>query len=64
MQVWNAGKQTAQRAFDLYANIDILRPYFHVEPHEVRERYTKKCNFCCLIQLMPHTFEHLSNSKL
>ncbi|XP_028393993.1 protein YIPF3-like isoform X1 [Dendronephthya gigantea] len=36
--VWNASKQTAKRAFDLYANIDILRPYFHVEPHEVRER--------------------------
>lgn len=37
-KVWQAGKQTAKRAFDLYANIDILRPYFHVEPHEVKER--------------------------
>ncbi|XP_058949169.2 protein YIPF3 [Pocillopora verrucosa] len=36
--VWQAGKQSAKRAFDLYANIDILRPYFDVEPIEVRNR--------------------------
>ena len=38
LQVWQAGKQSAKRAFDLYANIDILRPYFDVEPIEVRNR--------------------------
>ena len=38
-QVWQASKQSAKRAFDLYANIDILRPYFDVEPKEVTNRY-------------------------
>ncbi|XP_061178260.1 protein YIPF3-like isoform X1 [Saccostrea echinata] len=36
--VWNAGTQQAKRAWSLYGNIDILRPYFNVEPHEVRTR--------------------------
>uniref|UniRef100_A0A673CL19 Protein YIPF3 n=1 Tax=Sphaeramia orbicularis TaxID=375764 RepID=A0A673CL19_9TELE len=31
-EVWQAGKRQASRAFNLYANIDILRPYFDVEP--------------------------------
>uniref|UniRef100_A0A2R8PDJ9 Protein YIPF3 n=1 Tax=Callithrix jacchus TaxID=9483 RepID=A0A2R8PDJ9_CALJA len=31
-QMWQAGKRQASRAFSLYANIDILRPYFDVEP--------------------------------
>ncbi|KAJ8299025.1 hypothetical protein KUTeg_023085 [Tegillarca granosa] len=35
---WNAGKQQAKKAWSLYGNIDILRPYFNVEPHEVRAR--------------------------
>ncbi|XP_072018010.1 protein YIPF3-like isoform X2 [Amphiura filiformis] len=30
--VWQAGKQQARKAFDLYGNIDVLRPYFDVEP--------------------------------
>ena len=38
LQVWNAGTQQAKRAWSLYGNIDILRPYFNVEPHEVRTR--------------------------
>lgn len=38
-QVWQEGQQRARKAFSLYANIDILRPYYDVEPHEVRERY-------------------------
>ena len=36
------GKQQAKRAFSLYGNIDILRPYFNVEPQEVRERSVLK----------------------
>ncbi|XP_064476365.1 protein YIPF3-like isoform X2 [Ornithodoros turicata] len=36
--LWQAGKQEAQKAFSIYGNIDILRPYFHVEPQEVRDR--------------------------
>ncbi|EDO47784.1 predicted protein, partial [Nematostella vectensis] len=49
-QVWQAGKQSAKRAFDLYANIDILRPYFDVEPTEVRSRL-----FHSLIPQLPST---------
>lgn len=37
-QVWQAGKRQASKAFNLYANIDILRPYFDVEPIQVRNR--------------------------
>ncbi|TDH01667.1 hypothetical protein EPR50_G00183020 [Perca flavescens] len=37
-EVWQAGKRQASRAFNLYANIDILRPYFDVEPVQVRSR--------------------------
>ncbi|XP_021115428.1 protein YIPF3 isoform X2 [Heterocephalus glaber] len=37
-QMWQAGKRQASRAFSLYANIDILRPYFDVEPDQVRSR--------------------------
>ncbi|XP_041365998.1 protein YIPF3-like isoform X2 [Gigantopelta aegis] len=36
--VWQAGKQGAKRAWSLYGNIDILRPYFDVEPKEVQKR--------------------------
>ncbi|XP_070565743.1 protein YIPF3-like [Ptychodera flava] len=36
--VWQAGKQQAQKAFNIYGNIDILRPYFDVEPKEVVHR--------------------------
>lgn len=38
MLLWQAGKQQAKNAFSIYANIDLLRPYFHVEPQEVRAR--------------------------
>ncbi|KAM9154393.1 protein YIPF3 isoform 1-T1 [Pangshura tecta] len=37
-QMWQAGKRQASKAFSLYANIDILRPYFDVEPIQVRNR--------------------------
>ncbi|XP_058019208.1 protein YIPF3 isoform X1 [Ahaetulla prasina] len=37
-QMWQAGKRQASKAFNLYANIDILRPYFDVEPNQVRNR--------------------------
>ncbi|KAM6083611.1 protein YIPF3 isoform 2-T2 [Theristicus caerulescens] len=37
-QMWQVGKRQASRAFSLYANIDILRPYFDVEPVQVRAR--------------------------
>lgn len=40
-KMWDAGKQEAKKAFSsfsIYGSIDILRPYFDVEPHEVRRR--------------------------
>ncbi|CAH1787354.1 unnamed protein product [Owenia fusiformis] len=36
--VWQTGSQQARKAFSIYGNIDILRPYFDVEPHQVRSR--------------------------
>ncbi|KAI0242520.1 Protein YIPF3 [Lamellibrachia satsuma] len=36
--MWQKGQQRAKQVFNLYANIDLLRPYFDVEPHEVRQR--------------------------
>ncbi|XP_076471130.1 protein YIPF3-like [Babylonia areolata] len=36
--MWQAGTQSAKKAWSLYGNIDILRPYFNVEPWEVRKR--------------------------
>lgn len=36
--VWQAGKQHAAKAWNLYGNIDILRPYFDVQPNEVKSR--------------------------
>ncbi|OXB76591.1 UNVERIFIED_CONTAM: hypothetical protein H355_014482 [Colinus virginianus] len=38
-QMWQVGKRQASKAFSLYANIDILRPYFDVEPVQVRTRW-------------------------
>lgn len=38
VEVWQEGQQRARKAFSLYANIDILRPYYDVEPFEVRNR--------------------------
>ncbi|XP_040286779.1 protein YIPF3 isoform X2 [Bufo bufo] len=37
-EMWQAGKRQASKAFNLYGNIDILRPYFDVEPVQVRSR--------------------------
>ncbi|XP_070199544.1 protein YIPF3-like isoform X2 [Littorina saxatilis] len=36
--MWQAGTQGAKKAWNVYGNIDILRPYFNVEPREVRRR--------------------------
>lgn len=36
--VWQEGQQRARQAFGLYANIDVLRPYYDVEPRNVRDR--------------------------
>nr|XP_054757622.1 protein YIPF3-like [Lytechinus pictus] len=36
--VWQASRQQARKAFDIYGNIDILRPYFDVEPKVVVAR--------------------------
>lgn len=36
--MWQAGTQSARKAWSIYGNIDILRPYFNVEPKEVQKR--------------------------
>ncbi|GFS23674.1 protein YIPF3 [Elysia marginata] len=36
--MWQAGAQSAKRAWNVYGNIDLLRPYFDVEPKEVQSR--------------------------
>lgn len=41
VKVWAAGRNRAQQAISLYANLDYLRPYFDVEPKEVVQRYVK-----------------------
>ena len=41
-QLWHAGRQSTQRLINTYAHIDILRPYFDVEPAEFRDRYSQK----------------------
>jgi hypothetical protein len=38
LKVWEESRTRARKAFSLYANIDILRPYYDVEPFEVRNR--------------------------
>ncbi len=40
-QLWQAGKQSTQKFINMYAHIDFLRPYFDVEPKEVRNRYVQ-----------------------
>lgn len=45
-QVWQVGKRQASKAFSLYANIDILRPYFDVEPVQVRARWAAPARGC------------------
>ena len=37
-QVFSEGKRRAQSAFKNYTNVDMLRPYFDVEPYEVLKR--------------------------
>jgi hypothetical protein len=36
--LWQSGRDQAQKAFNMYAKIDILRPHFDVEPVQVRNR--------------------------
>eukprot|EP00045_Choanoeca_perplexa_P011180 m.117210 g.117210 ORF g.117210 m.117210 type:complete len:279 (-) comp15539_c1_seq2:469-1305(-) len=39
--VFNAGKQQAETLYSSYARIDVLRPYFDVEPADIRFRLFK-----------------------
>eukprot|EP00730_Choanoeca_flexa_P000474 TRINITY_DN10210_c0_g1_i2.p2 TRINITY_DN10210_c0_g1~~TRINITY_DN10210_c0_g1_i2.p2 ORF type:complete len:315 (+),score=23.81 TRINITY_DN10210_c0_g1_i2:1426-2370(+) len=39
--VFNAGKQQAETLYTSYARIDVLRPYFDVEPADIRYRLFK-----------------------
>jgi len=36
--VWEAGSQQVKQAFSWYGNIDLFRPYFDVDPKQVRNR--------------------------
>lgn len=36
--VWEAGRSQAAKAWSIYGNIDLLRPYFDVEPQDVMKR--------------------------
>ena len=36
--MWEASRQQAKKAWNIYGNLDLLRPYFDVQPHEVRTR--------------------------
>lgn len=36
--MWQAGAQNVKKAWNVYGNIDLLRPYFDVEPKEVQSR--------------------------
>ncbi|MEQ2166970.1 Protein yipf3 [Goodea atripinnis] len=56
-EVWQAGKRQASKAFNLYANIDILRPYFDVEPSQVRSRLMES-----MIPVRMITFPQVSSS--
>ena len=37
-QVFELGREQAKQAFSFYGKIDILRPYFDVEPSQVQKR--------------------------
>jgi len=37
-QVWQNGSQQAKKIFNVYGNIDLLRPYFDVEPNILLQR--------------------------
>jgi len=36
--MWETGQQQARKMIDVYANIDILRPYFDIEPNTLMWR--------------------------
>ncbi|KJE89032.1 natural killer cell-specific antigen KLIP1 [Capsaspora owczarzaki ATCC 30864] len=36
--MWSAGSEQAKQAYGAYARVDLLRPYFDVEVHQVRAR--------------------------
>lgn len=40
-QVWQSGSQHAKKIFNVYGNIDLLRPYFDVEPNILLQRVAK-----------------------
>jgi len=51
---WEAGSSQVKRAFFLYTNIDIFRPYFDVEPKQVRNRL-----FQSLVPRMPSSMQSM-----
>jgi len=53
--VWEAGQQQVQRAFILYTNIDLFRPYFDVEPKQVRNRL-----FVSLVPQKPSSMQKIA----
>lgn len=40
-QVWQSGSQQAKKILDIYGNIDLLRPYFDVEPNVLLQRVAR-----------------------
>ena len=38
LQLWQAGRQSTQKFVNMYGHIDVLRPYFDSDPHEIRKR--------------------------
>jgi len=51
---WEAGSSQVKRAFFLYTNIDLFRPYFDVEPKQVRNRL-----FQSLLPRMPASMQSM-----
>ena len=51
--MWQAGAQSARKAWSVYGNIDILRPYFNVEPREVQKRLVKTAR--CILFIVSFT---------
>uniref|UniRef100_T1JBE2 Protein YIPF3 n=1 Tax=Strigamia maritima TaxID=126957 RepID=T1JBE2_STRMM len=47
--VLQQSREHAQKAFNVYGNIDILRPYFHVEPKELLTRRAFNVKKCFII---------------
>ncbi|EDV29562.1 uncharacterized protein TRIADDRAFT_52073 [Trichoplax adhaerens] len=54
-QVLQQGQQQVRNALNFYANIDILRPYFDVEPIQVRDRLLRS-----LVPVKPSSMQQAS----